>query len=388
MLEGKEPALHFSLVVPTFNERENLGSLVERVHKSLSSHPYELIIVDDDSPDETWKLAAEMAEREPQLRVIRRQGERGLATAVVAGWKEARGEVLGVMDGDLQYPPELLPQLLQAVDETSADLAVASRYVPGSRVEQWSFLRKVNSWGARLLARLALPGVIGRLQDPGAGCFVMQRHVIEDIELRPTGYKILLEVLARGHDASVVEIPHHYQGRQEGKSKLDFRQHIAFLSHLQKLAWETGEIGRLLRFCTVGLSGVLVNLGMLWMLTERFRMYYLYSAAIAVECAIVNNFLWNEVWTFVDKTRTRRTLQHRLKRFLKFHALCAGGGLLNLGVLWMLTDNLGIDYLLSAVVGLSVAIVWNYRLNATLTWLSPQTRSRSYGLRPSSQGKS
>jgi dolichol-phosphate mannosyltransferase len=387
MLESREPSLHFSLIVPTFNERDNLVPLVQRVHKSLSDHPYELIIVDDDSPDETWRLAAEIAEKEPQLRVIRRQGERGLATAVVAGWKEARGAILGVMDGDLQYPPEFLPELLQAIDGTSADLAVASRYVPGAQVEQWGLLRKVNSWGARLLARLALPGVLSKLRDPGAGCFVMKRGVIENVDLRPTGFKILLEVLARGHYTSVVEVPHHYQGRKEGKSKLDSRQYIAFLSHLRRLAWETGETGRLLRFCAVGLSGVMVNLGVLWLLTEIYRTYYLYSATIAVECAMVNNFLWNDLWTFADKIRSRRALRHRLKRFLKFNTICAGGALLNLGVLWGLTGGLGINYLVSAIGGIGAAVVWNYSLNANITWLSPLMRSRANGSPLSAAGK-
>jgi dolichol-phosphate mannosyltransferase len=371
-------SLHVSLIVPTFNERDNLIPLVQRVRQALSGHAYELIIVDDDSPDETWKLATEMAATDPHLRVIRRQQQRGLATAVVAGWNAARGALLGVMDGDLQYPPELLPELLKALDETGADVAIASRYVPGAKVEQWSFLRKLNSWGARLLARIALPGVLRRLRDPGAGCFVMRRQVIAEIALRPTGYKILLEVLARGRYANVVEVPHHYQGRQEGQSKLNFRQHLAYLSHLFRLARETGEFGRLLRWCAVGLSGVFVNLAVLWVLTDIYRTPYLYAATVAVACAMANNFLWHEGWTFADKIHTQRTLRHRLKRFLQFNALCAGGGLLNLGVLWLLTDGLGLNYLVSAIVGIGAAVVANYNLHVNSTWLRPKALQTRY----------
>lgn len=363
-----------SLIVPTFNERDNLVALVQRVDRSLSSHSYELIIVDDDSPDETWKLAAEMASKDPRLKVIRRQGERGLATAVVAGWKEARGEILGVMDGDLQYPPEGLPHLLKAMVEGPADIVVASRYAPGAKVGQWSLLREIISRGAILVAKLALPGALGRLLDPNSGYFVIRRSVIENIDLRPKGFKILIEVLARGHYDRVVEIGHPYEGRKEGISKLGSRQTIEFLFHLARLAWETGELGRLLKFCLVGFSGVFVNLGVLWILTEIYRIHYIYSAAAAAGCAMTNNFIWNEFWTFADKTHGRRTLLHRLSRFFKFNVICSGGALLNIAVMWLLTDIRGIYYLLSALAGIGAAVVWNYSLNANVTWLSPKNQ--------------
>jgi dolichol-phosphate mannosyltransferase len=382
MFEVTKPAVEFSLVVPTFNERDNLIPLVERVQKTLSGRAYELIIVDDDSPDKTWHVAEEMARQDSRLRVIRRQGERGLATAVVAGWKVARGTILGVMDGDLQYPPEFLPQLLNRLEGMGADLAVASRYVSGATVVQWSLLRKINSWGARLLTRLALPSVSNEIQDPGAGCFVMQRRVINNVELRPIGYKILLEVLARGHYNTVVEMPHDYQGRKEGQSKLDVRQHIAFLSHLRRLSSETGEFRRLMRCFVVELSGVCLALGSLLVLREVYGLHYLYAASIATECAIANNYFWNEVWTFADKTDG--TLLHRLKRFLKFNKICVGGALLTLGALWVLTETAGIYYLVSALAGFGAAIVWNHNFHVKDTWVTRQAQPSPSSLLASS----
>ena len=231
-----------SLVLPTYNEAQNLPRLIPRLTSVLEGEgvPFEIIVVDDDSPDGTWALAGQMALTDRRLRVIRRRGERGLATAVVAGWKAAQGEILGVMDADLQYPPEGLPALLRTIGADAAlDVVVASRYAPGARLGAWSLRREILSHAAIALAKIALPRALGQLQDPNAGYFLMRRRVIEDVDLRPRGYKILIEVLARGHWQRLVEIPHAFEGRHEGTSKLGVRQMVEFLSHLARLVWET-----------------------------------------------------------------------------------------------------------------------------------------------------
>ncbi|MBI4489402.1 MAG: glycosyltransferase family 2 protein [Deltaproteobacteria bacterium] len=363
-----------SLVIPTYNESENLPHLLQRLTRTLDGAGirFEIIVVDDDSPDGTWKLAEEMGMRDPRIRLVRRQDERGLATAVVAGWKEARGEILGVMDADLQYPPESLPELLKPILEGHADISVASRYAPGARVEQWGLLREIISRGAILLAKLALPGVLNGLSDPNSGHFLMRRSVIQDVDLRPIGYKILIEILARGRYARVADVPYDYQGRREGISKLGSRQTVEFIAHLAKLISDTGHLGRLLKFFVVGFSGIFVNLGVLWFLTEIYRTYYLYSGAIAAGCAMTSNFIWNEFWTFADIVHGKRTVLGCLRRFFKFSAICSGGGLLNIGALWLLTHLFGIYYLLSAVAAVGAAAAWNYCLNANITWLSLQ----------------
>ena len=231
-----------SLVLPTYNEVRNLPRLVPRLTSVLEREgvSFEIIVVDDDSPDGTWALAGEMAMSDRRLRVIRRRGERGLATAVVAGWRAAQGEILGVMDADLQYPPEGLPEILRAIGaDATVDVVVASRYAPGARMGPWSLRREIASRAAILLAKAALPRALGHLGDPNAGYFLIRRRVIEGVELRPLGYKILIEVLARGRWQRIVEIPHAYEGRHEGTSKLGIRQTIEFLSHLARLVWET-----------------------------------------------------------------------------------------------------------------------------------------------------
>jgi dolichol-phosphate mannosyltransferase len=235
-----------SLVLPTYNERRTLPRLIPRLTTVLeeSAAPFEIIVVDDDSPDRTWAVAGDMALADSRVRVIRRRGERGLATAVVAGWKAARGEILGVMDADLQYPPEGLPGLLDAIVDDAVDIVVASRYVAGAQRGRWPLHRAIVSRGAILLAKCALPRALGRLADPTSGYFLVRRRVIENVDLRPVGYKILIEVLARGRWRHMVEVPHPYAGRTEGKSKLGSRQTVEFLSHLTRLAWDTRVLNR------------------------------------------------------------------------------------------------------------------------------------------------
>jgi dolichol-phosphate mannosyltransferase len=228
-------------VLPTYNEATNLPRLVPRLASVLDGAgiEFEVIVVDDDSPDGTWALAGDLARDDPRLRVIRRRGQRGLATAVVAGWRAARGEVLGVMDADLQYPPEGLLDLVAAIVVDRADVAVASRYAPGARLGPWAFRREVVSKAAIRLARLALPGALGQVADPNSGCFLLRRRVIESVALRPIGFKILIEVLARGRWQRLIEVPYAYSGRGSGKSKLGPRQTAEFLSHLTRLVWDT-----------------------------------------------------------------------------------------------------------------------------------------------------
>jgi dolichol-phosphate mannosyltransferase len=213
-------------VLPTYNESSNLLSAVERIVTSLQAVgcSFEVIVVDDDSPDGTWKLADEIACRDSRIRVVRRKGERGLASAVAAGWQVARGGVLGVMDADLQYAPETLPTLLAALTDSGADIAICSRYAPGGTIENWSLFRWVISWSARLIGRLFLPTVLQNIADPGSGYFLVRREVLQGVTLRPRGFKILIEVLARGRHRRVIELGLPYAGRRGGESKFRSRQ--------------------------------------------------------------------------------------------------------------------------------------------------------------------
>jgi dolichol-phosphate mannosyltransferase len=359
-----------SLVIPTYNEAHNIKPLIRRIFPVLQrvADSFEVIIVDDDSPDQTWQIAQELADTEPRLRVIRRVDDRGLATAVVAGWKAAKGEILGVMDGDLQHDPETLEKLIHAIETTPADIVIASRHVKEGGVSDWNVLRRSISWGATCLATFVIPGILRNVRDPMSGYFLVRRAVIASARLEPTGYKILLEVLAKGTYRAVREMPYIFEERKVGKSKLGPKQYWDYLSHLARLARETGELDRLIRFCTVGVTGVVVNETALWFLTNFLGLYYLYSSIGAVEVAIVTNFLLNEFWTFRDKASRATGTGNRARRFIKFNLICAVGGILNTSVLWALTAWFGINYLYSNLVGIALGTIWNYAMNANITW--------------------
>jgi len=226
----------FSLVIPTYNERENVVTILRRLQTLLDGAmpgEYELIVVDDDSPDRTWEAAEALTAEIPAVRVIRRVDDRGLATAVVAGWKTAQGEFLGVIDADLQHPPEVVLKFVEAL-ENGADLVVGSRHVEGGGTKDWSLIRRILSRGARALGCLILPAA-GAVSDPMSGFFALRRDAVDFAELRPLGYKILLEVLGRGRFSKIEEVGYVFQARTEGASKVTWRLYWEYLVQIWRL---------------------------------------------------------------------------------------------------------------------------------------------------------
>ncbi len=352
-----------SLIVPTYNESENIVPLVEQIHKSLSAYNYELIVVDDNSPDGTSQLAKSLSPQYP-ISVIVRTTERGLASAVVAGFSQAKGEVLGVIDADLQHPPEFIPALLKAVRD-GADVAIASRYIPGGGIEGWTLKRKIISKGAKLPANLLLSSA-RKIKDPLSGFFLFKKKVIEGAVLRPTGYKILLEVLVRGNVNHVVEVPYIFKERERGRSNLTAKEQINYLKHLYRLAWDDGGIKRFIKFCVVGASGAGVNLGFLALFVEVAGVNKIVAQIPSYEISILTNFAFNEFWTFSD----RRTpgLSPFLVRALKFNLVSLVGWGINLAVYALALKVAGINYIVSQVIAIAVAMLWNFFSNVFWTW--------------------
>jgi dolichol-phosphate mannosyltransferase len=369
--------IEVSLIIPTYNERENIESLLQQVYVVLkeTGRSFEVIVVDDDSPDGTWQVVQEMQSAYPSLHVLRRTHERSLARAVLRGWQEAQGAILAVMDGDLQHPPETLALLIEALEKQGGDNAVASRHVRGGGVSEWHIFRRGLSWGATLAASWMLPGTLTTVRDPMSGYFALHRSVIEGCTLKPEGYKILLEVLARGHYQTVIEVPYIFIERRQGHSKLGLRQYREFVTHLLCLSWETKELQRFVKYCLVGATGVLVNMGVLALLVKA-GIAYLKAGAVASETAIGTNFLLNEFWSFADRARRHSGIMPRMLRFFRFNLFCAGGASIALVILWLLTNYGGVHYLLSNLVGISVATVWNYGMNANLTWEAARAKRK------------
>ncbi|QYX33680.1 glycosyltransferase [Sphaerospermopsis torques-reginae] len=372
-----------SLVIPTYKERDNIENIVNILTGLLDAaipNNYELIVVDDDSQDLTWQVAQSLIPDYPQLRVMRRQEERGLSSAVIRGWQAATGRVLGVIDGDLQHPPEVLLQLLEKI-EAGADLALASRHVDGGGVSSWSVVRRFLSRGAQVLGLIILPGVLGRVTDPMSGYFMVRRSAIAGATMNPVGYKILLEVIGRGNVREIAEVGYVFRERTEGESKVTWKQYIEYIQHLIRLRVSTGRLGKIsrridfpigkfIRFGLVGLSGVFVDMAVLYLLSDAstLALPLTRSKIIAGEVAIFNNFLWNDAWTFADVSMQQKGWKQRIKRFFKFNVVCLAGLVINVLVLNIVYNFLIRNQYIANLIAIAVATIWNFWVNLKLSW--------------------
>jgi dolichol-phosphate mannosyltransferase len=393
--EDRHRGICFSLVVPTYNEAANIMALIERLTEILEHvypQAYEIIVVDDDSPDGTWAIAETLTHDYPQLQVLRRQQERGLSTAVIRGWQMSRGDFLGVIDGDLQHPPEVLLGLLREAEE-GADFAIASRHVAGGGTSDWGLVRRMLSRGAQIVGLLILPQVVGRVSDPMSGCFVVRRSAIAGVVLDPLGYKISLEVLGRGQIGQIAEVGYVFQERQAGESKVTAQQYIDYLQHLVKLR-SRGRIGRMrsqfnfpikrfLQFGCVGLTGVVVDMAILYCLSDPSMLGWglTRSKIIAGELAIVNNFLWNDFWTFRDLTQQQYQPHQILKRFLKFNTICLMGLIMNVLLINLLFNLLPLHAIplgryIANFIAIALVTAWNFWINLKLSWRVTAISSR------------
>jgi dolichol-phosphate mannosyltransferase len=314
---------------------------------------------------------------------MRRITERGLSTAVIRGWQVARGEILGVIDADLQHPPEVVLQLLQEM-ERGADLAVASRNIEDGGVSEWSWIRRFLSRGAQVLGLMILPEVIGRLSDPISGYFMVRRRSIFGKTLSPVGYKILIEVAARGKIDWIAEAGYVFRERQAGESKVTWKQYVEYIQHLLKL--RLSRSASFIQFCLVGLTGVVVDLCVFYLLRDSLELGLTRSGMISAEVAIFNNFLWNDLWTFSDISRRQPGTKQRIKRFFKFNLVCLSGVMLQLLIINIiynffklndeLKDFVRID-ILAKIIAIILVTLWNFWLNSKLSWRVTEVSNRS-----------
>jgi dolichol-phosphate mannosyltransferase len=372
MEPGAARGIRLSLIVPTFNEAGNITALVQGLAAILDPAlpaAYEIIVVDDDSPDRTWEVAQALVPRIGQLRVMRRTEERGLSTAILRGWQAARGEVLGVIDGDLQHPPEVLLALWERMQQGS-DLAIASRHLMGGGVSEWALRRRILSRGAQILGLIILPSVVGRVSDPMSGYLMMRRGAVQGIEMNPLGYKILVELLARCRPRRVAEVPYVFRERAAGHSKLTLAIYANYLRHLLRLRLARLAPERFLRFAVVGLSGVVVDMALLYFLSDPASLGWglTRSKLIAAELAIVNNFIWNDAWTFRDVAKNQMGWRQRARRFAKFQSICLAGVVLNVILLNLQFNLLGMNRYLANAIAIVAVTGWNFWLNLKISW--------------------
>jgi dolichol-phosphate mannosyltransferase len=219
-----------SIVSPTYNESENIRLLVKRISRVMHDREHEIIIVDDNSHDGTAEIAKKLSKKY-SVKTLVRNGKLGLASAILTGFDHARGDILGVIDADLQHPPEYLLEFVKAIEENDCDIAIGSRYTNGGGIEGWSKKRLLTS---KVAVLLALP-LIRDVRDPMSGFFFLKKSVIENVKLNPTGYKLGLEILVKGNYNKVKEIPYTFKPRKNGASKLNKSEIFSYLRLLKDL---------------------------------------------------------------------------------------------------------------------------------------------------------
>jgi dolichol-phosphate mannosyltransferase len=364
--------LDLSVVLPTYNESAHIDAIVEQLMAVLDNIPalrYEIIIVDDDSPDRTWEKALQLSQKFPQIRAIRRQDQRDLSAAVLRGWQVARGDVFAVMDADLQHPPETIPELWRAI-RRGADLAIASRNIEGGGVSDWTLPRRSVSRCAQLLGLVVLPEVTGKVSDPMSGYFMVRRSALEGRELHPLGYKILVEVLARGTVEKISEVPYVFRETPHRPSKHSAAVSAQYLQHLIRIRIYLLKTSTFLRFCIVGASGTLIDTAMLFLLSDPRTLNWNLTGSkiIAAELALTNNFIWNDLWTFGKFSSRQNTFRQRARRFLKFNLLCSVGIILNLIILNIGFKVFHMNRYIANLSAIFIVTFWNYNTNRKLSW--------------------
>lgn len=363
------PPPELAVVIPTYREADNVEEIVRRVAQALAGIDWELIFVDDDSPDGTADRVRTLSRQDHRLRVLQRVGRRGLSSACIEGMLATSAPFLAVMDGDLQHDETLLPRMLEAVKTEDLDIAVGSRYVPGGEVGDWSSRRQGMS---RLATRLGQLLIRADLKDPMSGFFLVRAEVIRENvrRLSGVGFKILLDIFsAAQHPLRFRELPFSFRQRQAGASKLDHAVVWEYLLMLiQKLLGPLIPL-RFIAFSLIGGLGVFVHLAVLWpVLRLAGEEAFLAGQSAATLVAMTSNFFLNNLITYRDmRLRGRRLLWG----WLSFVAACSVGALANVGIANHLFQGGHSGWLLSALAGILVGAVWNYAVTAVYTWRRP-----------------
>jgi len=352
-----------SVIIPTYNERENIKTTLDRCACILEAtkYKYELIVVDDNSPDQTWAFVKAAYGDNDRVRVLRRTANRGLAVSIVDGFHVASMKSCVVIDADLQHPPKKIPELLAALED-GADIAIGSRHVEEGEIESWSRFRRVVSRGATTLAKWSLP-TAESISDPMSGLFAVRRTVISNVELQPKGYKVLLEILSKCEVEQVAEVAYVFRKRAAGESKLTVGEYQKFLEHLLQLSLiDNGlhtkinprRIVRVAEFGIIGAIGALLNTLVFLFAHTVTHTHYLLAGTAAFLTAVNWNFVGNWALTF-DKPAG-----NLLNRYLTFCAVCIGGFVVYSSALALTLDLLDLPALVGNTIAIGAGAVVNF----------------------------
>jgi len=357
-------SLDLSIVVPTFNESANVRELLSRLQALLGETGWEVIFVDDDSPDETAALVRSVARQDPRVRCLQRVGRRGLSSACIEGMLASAAPFIAVMDADLQHDEAVLPRMLGLLKSGGADVVVGTRYAQGGSTGDWDRQRAGMS---RLATRIGQKVLGQDVSDPMSGFFMLRREVLDGSvrKLSGIGFKILLDILASTPPGlRVAEVPFTFRSRFAGDSKLD-----------ELVVWEYGmlladkTVGRyvpvrFLAFAAVGGLGVFVHMAALVLLLKGFGLGFTLAQSAATATAMVFNFALNNVLTYRDRRLTGWSWWRGLASFM---LACSVGALANVGIASYLFES-QTTWFLAALAGVLVGAVWNYVITQLYTW--------------------
>ena len=396
----------FSVVIPTYNESENILRLITEIEKNLpSTHFTEIIIVDDNSPDGTGKLvenyiqeqnaklengrenSSNSSSKNYRVKVVHRRAKNGLIPAILDGVKQSCGMNVLIMDADFSHPPEVIPKMMRELALNPNSIIIGSRFIEGGKVVGWPQRRKLLSRGASALARLGLN--VKRVKDPMSGFFALPRELIQNISIDTKGYKILLEILVKNQEIPIKEIPYTFTDRQSGKSKMNYNVIMNYAEAIWQLyrhGQKSGQveiserinkksvlfISKAGRYYTVGLSGLIINYIVSFLLANDVansirllsNVWYLEASILGVAISSTSNFFLNKYWTFEDK---RFDVGVTARQFVSFIAVSAIGLSIQITLLYYMVEHL-IPYRISLIVAIGVATTINFILNKKFTF--------------------
>ncbi|MFT4297911.1 MAG: glycosyltransferase [Candidatus Woesearchaeota archaeon] len=355
-----------SIIIPTYNEKESIINTINQIKSNIKGIRHEIIVVDDNSPDKTWKKVSDA--KISNVRCIRRTKEKGLSSAVIHGFRNAKYSNLLLIDADGQHNPEIIKEMLNLMPKN--DFVIGSRFIKGGSVDDWQKPRILISKAAACLAK---PLLSSKITDPMSGFFMTKKAIFNQIQeqLSGKGYKILLDIivayeiknkiLGNKQRVKIKEVPYTFKKRKKGESKLGFKVISDYLFMLAFLGFK--KYSSLVKFLIVGLTGLILNTLLLWLLTEKVGIFYVLSGIIATETAIISNFILNNYWTWKKGNKTYSFI----KRLLLYNSVSIIGLLITVSILWLLTE-LGIYYLLSNIIGIVIATAWNFLANDRITF--------------------
>jgi dolichol-phosphate mannosyltransferase len=366
-----------SVVLPTFNERDNLPVITELLRQVLADVDYEVVVVDDDSPDGTADLAREMAQTDPRIRVVHRINRRGLSSACVEGMLATSSPFIAVMDADLQHDETILPKMLARIKSEALDLVVGTRHADGGGMGQFASGRVALSEAGRFISRLVSRA---ELSDPMSGFFLLRRSFLNEVahSLSSIGFKILLDLVASSRrPVRVAEVGYQFRNRTRGESKLDILVGVEYFQLLaDKLVGRFIPVGYIM-FAAIGTLGLIVNLSLVGILILA-GMEFLRALTVSSLAVIGLNFLLNNMLTF-RSSRLRGT--RMITGLIAFYVACSIGLVANVQFAEKLAA-FSVPWHLASLGGIVLASVWNYWVSSVFVWRvnrrSSRTRAAAY----------